>query len=92
MYRVQAWSIAERNDYIREITETLCSGTIALVKQLILQEVPGIGPEEAEARAGIFMANIDQYASVRWLYAHHLRIDSSKQKFLETIERRFSTS
>lgn len=82
-FRLQKWSIADRNPYSLSVIEKFCSGFVALTKSMILAKVPGISSEEAEIRAVMYGSIMDQYSDMKWFYGDLLRTEMNKNRMLE---------
>ncbi len=88
-FRIQAWSLAERNAIVREMVSELCSKIVFLIRDLIKKAQPQITDEEAESRATFLLALLDQYASVRWVYVDLIGTNMSKRRYLDNFKRQY---
>ncbi len=88
-YRIQIWSLAERNSIVKEMVSKLCTALVFSVRDLIKKTLPQISDEEAESRSTFLFALLDQYATVRWVYVDMIGTNMSKRRYLDNFKRQY---
>lgn len=84
-HKIQRWCLAEQNDLVANIME-LCSELLRGVTQFTMSQVKGISYREAESRALLLIALLDQYANLRWYYIDLLDTQTPKKELIESYK------
>lgn len=84
-FRIQRWCIAEQNlhqTHLLKIWNDLLDGIV----ETVLKENDLIDRKTAESRSLLFLSLIDQYATLKWYIARHLKMESRKTEIIQNFK------
>lgn len=76
--KLQAWFVAERSEVGDKLVQKTCTEMVRAIKIQIQTGVSGISALEAEARALLFTANLDQYCTVYHYYLDRISTEARR--------------